>query len=275
MPDKEVDGVVEMLLDATQNFEMKLTAERLFGWHASLFPTGFSGRFRVKVGVWRDDSTGPMQVVSGTFSKERVHFQAPPAERLAEEMRGFLSWFESDSEIDQVLKSGVAHLWFVTLHPFDDGNVRICRAIADLMLARSEQVKERFYSMSSQIRTERNEYYDILERTQKGSMDITGWLEWYLDCLGRAIDQARSIQESVIRKSKFWESLNRLSINERQHKLLNYLLDGFEGKLTSSKWARIAKCSQDTAHRDILDLVEKGILKKDDSGGRSTSYSLF
>lgn len=272
--DREVDGVVEMLLDATQNFDKPLTSERLFGWHAALFPTGWSGMFRIKVGNWRDGSSGPMQVVSGLIGRERAHFQAPPAELLEKEMHGFLEWFERGREIDPVLKSGIAHLWFVTIHPFDDGNGRIARAIADMALARSEQVAERFYSMSAQIRTERKAYYDILEHTQKQTMDITPWLAWYLACLGRAIDGAQTIQAAVLRKARFWDTVATIPINDRQNKVLNRLLDGFEGKLTSSKWAKIAKCSQDTAHRDILDLVERGILKKEPAGGRSTSYSL-
>jgi Fic family protein len=272
--EREVDGVVEMMLDATQNYERPLTAERLFGWHAALFPTGWSGMLRVKVGTWRDASSGPMQVVSGGVGRERVHFEAPPAERIDKDMAQFLSWFEGAQDIDSVLKSGLAHLWFVTIHPFDDGNGRIARAIADMALARSERVTERFYSMSAQIRVDRKSYYEILERTQKGGLDVTAWLQWYLDCLGRAIDGADAIQSAVLRKAHFWESVSTVPINDRQNKVLNLLVDGLEGKLTSSKWAKLAKCSQDTAHRDITDLIERGILKKDDSGGRSTSYSL-
>lgn len=272
--DREVDGVVEMLLDATQHFQQPLTAERLFGWHAALFPTGWSGMSRVNVGCWRDDSDGPMQVVSGAVGRERVHYQAPPAESLKQHMHAFLNCFEHGPAVDPVLKSGIAHLWFVTIHPFDDGNGRIARAIADLSLARSEKIAERFYSMSSQILTEKKAYYDVLEQTQKGTLDITPWLDWYLSCLGRAILGAQAIQESVLRKARFWESISTVPINERQNKVLNMMLDGFEGKLTSSKWAKLARCSQDTAHRDILDLVKRGILKQDLAGGRSTSYSL-
>ncbi|MDZ4835539.1 MAG: Fic family protein [Candidatus Melainabacteria bacterium] len=272
--DREVDGVVEMMLDATQNFAKPLTAERLFGLHAALFPRGWSGMFRIKIGDWRDGSSGPMQVVSGVIGREQVHFQTPPAELVAKEMHAFLEWFEHNHEIDPVLKSGIAHLWFVTIHPFDDGNGRIARAIADMALARSEQVAERFYSMSAQIRTERKGYYDILERTQKRTMDITPWLEWFLACLERSIDGAQAIQAVVLHKAQFWNSLSKLPINNRQNIVLNRLLEGFEGKLTSSKWAKLAKCSQDTAHRDINDLVERGVLKKDQAGGRSTSYSL-
>jgi len=272
--DREVDGVVDMLLDATQNFDRPLTAERLFGWHAALFPTGWSGGFRIKIGSWRDDSGGPMQVVSGAMGRERVHFQAPPAVFLEKEMNKFLGWFANERELDLVIKSGIAHLWFVTIHPFDDGNGRIARAIADLLLAKSERIAQRFYSMSGQISSEREAYYDVLERTQKGNLDITPWLEWYLSCLGRAIARAYEIQDSVLRKARFWESISSVAINERQKKVLNKLLDGFDGKLTSSKWAKINKCSQDTAHRDIQDLVDRGILRKDAAGGRSTSYSL-
>ncbi len=271
--DRQIDGVVEMLLDATQNFDKPLTAPRLFGWHASLFPTGWSGMFQIDVGRWRKGNQ-PIQVVSGAIGKERVHFQAPPAESLEKEMISFLEWFENSREIDPVLKSGIAHLWFVTIHPFDDGNGRIARAIADLALARSEKTNQRFYSMSAQIRTERKAYYEILEQTQKGSSDITRWLEWYIACLGRAIEGAHSIQTAVLKRAHFWSSFAQVALNERQSKVLNILLDKFEGKLTSSKWAKLAKCSQDTAHRDISELVERGILKKDAAGGRSTSYSL-
>ena len=263
-----------MMLDATQNFQSPLTAERLFGWHAALFPTGWSGMHRVKVGGWRDDSTGPMQVVSGVVGREQVHFQAPPAELLANAMRKFFEWFEHGPEIDPVLKSGIAHLWFVTIHPFDDGNGRIARAIADMALARSEQIKQRFYSMSAQIRTERKAYYDVLERTQQGTMDVTPWLEWFFDCLERAIDGAQGTQAAVLRKAQFWEAATVIPINARQRLVLNRLLDCFDGKLTSSKWAKLTKCSQDTALRDILNLVRRGVLTKAESGGRSTSYSI-
>ena len=281
--DREVDGVVEMLLDATQRFDKPLELSRLFGWHAGLFPIGMSGMFPVRLGAWRDDSSGPMQVVSGAIGREKIHFEAPPAVLLDKEMAAFIDWFESAPEIDPVLKSGLAHLWFVTVHPFDDGNGRIARAIADLMLARSEHLTERFYSMSAQIRVERKAYYDILERTQRGSMDVTPWLEWYFACLGRAIAGAQRVHQSVLRKARFWDSVSTNSknqtspsspINLRQSSVLNKLLNGFEGKLTSSKWAKLTKCSQDTAHRDIIDLVERGILKQDAAGGRSTSYSL-
>ena len=272
--DRAVEGVVDMMLDATQNYDQPLTAERLFGWHAALFPTGRSGMARITVGAWRDDKSGPMQIVSGAIGKERVHYQAPEAPRLDREMKGFLDWFNGQARIDQVLKAGIAHLWFVTIHPFDDGNGRIARAIADMALARSEQGAQRFYSMSAQIRQERGAYYDVLEATQEGDLDITAWLEWFLGCLDRAFDGAEQILADVFRKARFWDRHAGATFNNRQRDLLNRLLDGFEGKLTSSKWARLEKCSPDTALRDIADLVERGILKKDAGGGRSTSYSL-
>lgn len=272
--DRNVEGVVEMMLDATENYQDPLTDERLFGWHAALFPTGRRGLQRIRVGNWRDDSSGPMQVVSGPIGKERVHFQAPSADRLPMEMLRFFEWFNGHAPVDPVLKAALAHLWFVTIHPFDDGNGRIARAIADLGLARSEQSTRRFYSMSAQIRLERNDYYAILERTQRGTLEVTGWMQWFLGCLDRAIDGAETTLAGVFRKARFWELHAGESFNDRQQKVLNRLLDGFEGKLTSSKWAKLAKCSQDTAYRDIVDLLKRGILVKDIAGGRSTSYSL-
>ncbi len=272
--DRRVDGVVEMMLDATQHYDQTLTDERLLGWHAALFPTGRSGMSRITVGVWRDDSTGSMQVVSGPLGKERVHFEAVPAARVQAEMTAFLNWFNEPSDIDDVLKAALAHLWFVTIHPFDDGNGRIARAIADMALARSENSPQRFYSMSTQIREERSSYYDILELTQKGTMDVTAWMQWFLGCLGRAIGGAQEILAAVLNKARFWESLQGVTLNKRQALVLNRLLDGFEGKLTTSKYAKLAKCSQDTAHRDILALVERGILTRGPEGGRSTSYAL-
>jgi Fic family protein len=272
--DRNVEGVVEMMLDATRHYDKRLTAERLFGWHGALFPTGRSGMTKINAGAWRDDSTGPMQVVSGAVGKERVHFEAPKAARVDKEMRGFLKWFEGDSKIDAVLKAAQAHLWFVTIHPFDDGNGRIARAIADLALARSEHSSQRFYSMSTQIRQERNDYYQILERTQKGTLDITPWMEWFLGCLGRAIDGAQEMLSAVLSKARFWERIKDVQINDRQRLVLNRLLDGFEGKLTTSKYATLTKCSQDTAHRDIQALVEHRVLVQNPEGGRSTSYSL-
>lgn len=273
--DRDVEGVVEMMLDATTNYVQPLTEERLFAWHASLFPTGRSGMHKIRVGTWRDDSTGPMEVVSGAIGKEKVHYQAPPAERLPHEMAKFLEWFEQLKDTDPLLTAGLAHLWFVTIHPFDDGNGRIARAIADMALARSEKTGQRFYSMSAQIRLERKDYYNTLEQTQKGTLDVTNWQTWFLECLHRAIDGAQDTLGAVMFKAQFWERFAKEPLNERQIKVLNRLLDGFEGKLTTSKWAKLAKCSQDTAYRDILDLVDRGALQKDAGGGRSTSYSLM
>jgi Fic family protein len=273
--DRHVEGVVEMMLDATQRYDEPLTDERLFAWHASMFPTGRSGMAKIKVGAWRDDRSGPMQVVSGPLGRERVHYEAPVAKRLRQGMRTFLHWFNNGGEpLDPVLKAALAHLWFVTIHPFDDGNGRIARAIADMALARSEKSPQRFYSMSAQIREERKAYYDILEATQKGNLDITNWLEWFLACLDRAFDGAESILAAVMKKARFWEVHAGVSFNDRQRVVINRLLNGFEGKLTSSKWAKLAKCSTDTALRDIDDLVKRGVLVKDKAGGRSTSYSL-
>lgn len=272
--DRNVEGVVEMLLDATQNFAEPLTDERLFGWHAALFPTGRSGMARINVGAWRLDEDGPMQVVSGPYGREKVHYQAPVAEFLPHEMTRFLEWFESAPEHDPVIKAAIAHLWYVTIHPFDDGNGRIARAIADMALARSEGSSQRFYSMSAEIRQRRKGYYDILEKTQKGDLDITAWLTWFLDCLGGAISRSEDELQIVLTKARFWEELRDATLNERQRMMLNRLLDGFDGKLTSSKWAQIAKCSQDTALRDIEALISMGILDKEPGGGRSTSYAL-
>ena len=273
--DLHVEGLVEMMLDATRRYQEPLTKERLFDWHAAMFPTGRSGMSRITVGAWRTDSAGPMQVVSGPLGRENVHFEAPPASLLDREMEMFLRWLEEEAESDPVLKAARAHLWFVTIHPFDDGNGRLARAIADMMLARSEQSSQRFYSMSTQIRLERKGYYEILERTQSGSLDITAWCEWFLECLSRAIHGAQDTLSSVLHKADFWERLRSEAVNPRQRKMLNLILDGeFRGKLTTSKWAKMTKCSQDTAHRDILDLIERGALKKDPGGGRSTSYSL-
>jgi len=271
--DRHVDGIVEMMLDATQNYKSDLDAERLFGWHASLFPTGRSGMTRIVVGNWRDNpKEDPMQVVSGAMGREKVHYQAPDSDRLEKEMRYFLDWFNSEQRLDPLLKAAIAHFWFVTIHPFDDGNGRISRAIADMQLSRADGTKSRFYSMSGQIRLERNKYYDILEKSQSGNLDITFWLEWFLSCLARAIEATDGILESVILKAKVLGKAELGTFNDRQQKLLTLLMDGFDGKLTSSKWAKIAKCSQDTASRDIQDLVDKGILVKGIAGGRSTNY---
>jgi len=273
--DRNVEGVVEMVLDATLHCAAALTTERLFGWHAALFPTGFSGMSRINVGGWRDDASGAMQVVSGPIGRQRVHFEAPPAARVDGEMDRFLDWVNSDSGEPPLLKAGLAHLWFVTLHPFDDGNGRIARAVGDLLLARADGSPQRFYSLSAQIQRERSDYYDILERTQQGTLDITGWLDWFLGALHRAVANAQQTVDAVLLKSRFWQRWTGTPMNERQLKLLNRLLDGFDGKLTTSKWAAIAKCSPDTALRDISELLALGALKKSDSGGRSTSYELL
>ncbi|WP_048849077.1 Fic family protein [Tanticharoenia sakaeratensis] len=272
--DRDVEGVVEMMLDATGHYARSLTEERLFAWHAALFPTGRNGMSRILVGKWRDDRTGPMQVVSGPIGREKIHYEAPAASRVPAEMQAFLNWCNTEQNLDPVLKAAIAHLWFVTIHPFEDGNGRMARAIGDLMLARSEQTDQRFYSLSAQIRHERKEYYAILEATQKGDMDITPWLYWFLGALDRAFDHAELVLRKVMQKSRFWDNLAGQSINDRQRLMLNRLLDGFEGKLTSSKWAKLAKTSPDTALRDINDLVERGILYKEAAGGRSTSYVL-
>lgn len=272
--ERDVEGVVEMMLDATQEFDQPLSEERLFAWHASLFPTGRSGMRKLRVGAWRDDEAGPMQVVSGPVGRERVHYVAPPARQLADEMKAFLVWFNAETPVDPVLKSGLAHFWFVTVHPFDDGNGRIARAISDMMLARSENSVRRFYSMSTQIRAERDAYYDRLEASQRDGIDVTAWLAWFLDCHSRAVDGAQRMLGKVLSKARFWEQVSGQALNERQIKVLNRLLDGFEGKLTSSKWAKLAKCSQDTAQRDIVDLMQRGVLSRSAAGGRSTSYDL-
>lgn len=271
---RKVDGVVEMMLDATQNFELPLSAERLFDWHAALFPTGRSGLRRIPVGAWRSAQAGPMQVVSGPIGRETVHFEAPAADRLEREMERFLEWFDSPPSLDPVLKAGVAHFWFVTLHPFEDGNGRIARAIGDMGLARADGIPERFYSLSSQIESERKEYYLQLERAQRGGLDLTGWLSWFIACLERAIAAADETLAGVLRKAKFWRRAHTHPLNERQRTVLERLLDGFEGYLTNSKYSKLAKCSSDSALRDIRDLVECGLLVRNEGGGRSTSYRL-
>lgn len=272
--DRRVDGVVEMTLEAARGWAEPLTVARLLGWHEALFPRAASGAARIRIGAWRDDAKGPMQVVSGALGRERVHFEAPPAARVPAELDAFLDWANGSESVDPLLRAGLAHLWFVTIHPFDDGNGRVARAIADWALASSEGSPRRFYSMSAQIRRERKDYYDVLERTQKGGLDVTDWLAWFLACLDRAVAGAEESLKAVFAKDRFWRERSAVALNERQRLMLNKLLDGFAGKLTSSKWAKIAKCSQDTAQRDIQDLVEKGVLVKDAAGGRSTSYSL-
>lgn len=294
--DRHVEGVVEMVLDASANSQAPVTRERLFGWHASLFPTGYSGLSKINVGAWRDDASGPMQVVSGPIGRQRVHFEAPPADRLDVETSRFFDWINNTTTEPPLIKAGLGHLWLVTLHPFDDGNGRIARAIGDLLLARADGSPQRFYSLSAQIQRERKAYYEILERTQKNlsganfraspaggrhrdvpdnrSMDVTEWLAWFLDALHRAVDQAQLTLDAVLTKTRFWQRWATMPLSERQVKLLNKLLEGFEGKLTSSKWAAIAKCSPDTALRDINDLLTRGVLRKTEAGGRSTSYEL-
>ena len=272
--ERNVDGVVDMLIDATQNFNDILSKERLFDWHFALFPTGRSGMFKIQVGTWRNDTTGPMQVVSGAMGKEKVHFEAPNSDLIEKEMEVFLNWINSNKSVEPVIKAGIAHLWFITIHPFEDGNGRISRAITDMLLARADGIAQRYYSMSSQIRLERKEYYEILEKTQQGSLDITEWLVWFLNCLLNAIKSSEIILNKVLYKHKFWSKYASEIQNERQKRMLNKLLDGFTGKLTTSKWAKINKCSQDTALRDIQFLIKKGIMQKENAGGRSTNYEL-
>lgn len=269
---RSVDGVVEMTLDATRRFSEPLTSERLFGWHAALFPTGWSGMSRVHVGAWR---TGEMQVVSGPIGGERVHYEAPSSERVASEMARFLQWFNAaQTDLDPVLKAGLAHLWFVTIHPFDDGNGRIARALTDLLLARADGTSERIYSVSAAIQRERARYYEVLEETQKGTLDVTAWLSWFLGCLGRALDSADGILAKTRHRGRVWQVAEAHPLNERQRAVLRRLLDDFDGKLTSSKYAKLAKCSQDSATRDLQQLVQYGVLEKSPEGGRSTSYRL-
>ncbi len=272
--DRHVEGVVEMMLDATQNCYEELGAERLYAWHAALFPTGRSGMYKIDTGKWRSDSTGPIQVVSGALGKEKVHFEAPASQRLPYEMEKYITWFNTDHEFDPILKAAIAHIWFLSIHPFEDGNGRIARALTDLLLARADGSTQRFYSMSAQIRVERKQYYNVLERTQKGNLDITDWISWFLQCLLHALKSTQLTLNRVLYKAEFWQRNATTLLNTRQSKILNNLLDGFEGKLSSSKWAKIGKCSRDTAIRDINDLMAKGILQRDDSGGRSTGYVL-
>lgn len=272
--DRHVEGVVDMVLDATTHSATPVTESRLFGWHAALFPTGYSGMSRIAVGAWRTDASGPMQVVSGPIGRQRAHFEAPPAARLANEVGRFLAWLNAAPVEPLLIRAGLAHLWFVTLHPFDDGNGRIARALGDLVLARADRSPQRFYSLSAQIQRERDVYYDVLERTQRGSLDVTEWLAWFLNALGRAVDHAHTTLDAVLVKARFWQRCAGFAMNERQVKVMNRLLDGFEGKLTTTKWAALATCSQDTALRDITELVEHGVLLRSSSGGRSTSYEL-
>lgn len=272
--ERHIEGIVEMMLDATQNFDIPVTKHRLFGWYSALFPTGWSNMYKITVADWRQDITGPMQVISGPMGKEKVHFQAPSSERIEGEMQKFLDWFENEKQLDLVLKASIAHLWFVTIHPFDDGNGRITRAITDMVLSRSDKSFRRFYSMSAQIRIERKQYYEMLEKTQKGNSDITDWILWFLQCLINSIASTQDFLAKTLFKAEFWKLNSSTILSERQKKIINRLLDGFEGKLTSSKWARINKCSQDTALRDIQDLIAKNILQKEAGGGRSSNYEL-
>lgn len=271
---ERLEGLVTMMMDATQHFEQDLTKERLFQWHASIFPTGFSGRIPIRTGQWRNDTAGPMQVVSGALGRERVHFQAPPSQHIDDEMNRFLDWFNRESKTDWVIKAAIAHLWFLTIHPFDDGNGRIARALSDLMLARSDEQSSRFYCMSVQIRKERSAYYRILERTQRGDMNVTAWVEWFLQALAKAIEHSDSILEKVLIRHSFYIKNSETNLNDRQKKMVRALLEDFSGVLTSTKWAKMNKCSPDTALRDIQDLIGKGILEKKEKGGRSTQYDL-
>jgi Fic family protein len=273
-PNREIEGVVEMMIDATREFDVPLTKERLFGWHAALFPTGRSGMHRITVGAWRTGEAGPMRVVSGPIGREQVYFEAPEAERLEAEMMRFLQWFNAPSEVDPVLKAGIAHFWFVTIHPFADGNGRIARAIAEMALSQADGTKERFYSMSSGIEASRGEYYLELESAQRGNIDITKWLAWFLECLDRTIEGSDETLGSVLHKAKLWHRINRHPVNERQRKVINRMLDEFRGDLTTSKYAKLARCSNDTALRDVRELLDRGILVKNPGGGRSTSYRL-
>jgi Fic family protein len=273
--DRRTEGVVEMMLDATERYNVPLSAERLFGWHAALFPTGYSHLQRLRTGAWRDDADGPMEVVSGPMGRYRVHYQAPPADRLDHEMEQFLVWFTGNAPMDGVLRAGLAHVWFVTIHPFEDGNGRIARAIADQALAQAEHSRQRYYSMSSQIRTERSTYYDMLEQTQRGDLDITEWLLWFLGCFSRAFDGAHAVYAHVLRKAKFWQAYGQTSFTERQTKVLNCYLDGFEGMLTARKWAAIGKCSPASALRDITDLLDRGVLRRNAGGSKNASYDVW
>ena len=273
-PDRKIDGIVEMMLDALRNHAIPLAQQRLFGWHAALFPTGWSGLHKITIGDWRTDSAGPMQVVSGPIERPKVHYEAPPAKRVGSEIEQFLVWFNQTPPMDGLLRSAIAHLWFVTIHPFDDGNGRIARTIADLALAQMEGTGQRFYSMSAQIQRERGHYYEILERTQRGSLDITAWLSWFVQCYGRAIDAAEVAAQGVLGKAEFWRRFTSEPMSARQKAVLNRFMDGFEGNLSAKKWAAIGKCSVDTAQRDINDLLERGVLVRNPGGSKRTSYSV-
>ncbi len=272
---RDVEGIVEMMLDATQQFSKPLAKDRLLDWHAALFPTGRSGMHKITVGGWRTIEAGPMQVVSGPIGKEKVHFEAPAAERLDKEMEAFLAWIAGEDDTDPVIRAGIAHLWFVTIHPFEDGNGRIARAIGDMALARADGTPDRFYSLSSQIEAERKQYYDQLETQQRATPDITNWLSWFLDCLGRAISNDETTLGNVMFKAHLWYTINQKPVNDRQRLIINRMLeDGFEGFMNTSKYAKLSKCSNDTALRDIQELKERGIFIQNPGGGRSTSYRL-
>ncbi len=276
--DQKVEGLVEILLDATISYSKKMTPERIWGWHAALFPTGYSGMVKISAGRWRDDSKGPMQVISGPIGQEKVHFEAPPAKKLDKEMQTFLSWINEKSQLDGIIRAGLAHIWFVTIHPFDDGNGRIARTLTDMLLARDENNPKRFYSLSSQIMAERNEYYEILKATQSGTGDITEWLKWFLECMNRAILNSNILLKKIMTKARFWQNFAQVRLHERQTKVINRLLDagagGFEGGLKNKKYIGIAHTSRATAQRELADLVNKGILIKMPGGGRSASYDL-
>lgn len=274
LEDRLVEGIVAMTLDAAGNFNSPLTPERLFGWQAALFPTGYSELRKIKTGGWRDDADGPMRVLSGPVGREKVHFQAPPAERVEAEMQAFLAWFNEPLTIDGIVHAALAHLWFVTIHPFDNGNGRIARALADMSLARSEHSPQRFYSLAGEISRERPAYYASLEGAQKGDLDITKRLLWFIECFSRAIDAAEVGCADVLRKADFWLRHATVSLNDRQKKVLNRLLDGFEGKLTARKWAALAKCSMPTAQRDIKELIDRGLLTRNEGGSKNTSYNI-
>ncbi len=276
---QQADGMVEILLDATINHEQELTADRLFGWHAALFPTGYSGMRQIRIAAWRDDRNGPMRVVSGPIGREKVHYQAPPADRLESEMKKFFTWWhKSRNEVDGILRAGVAHLWFVAVHPFDDGNGRIARTLTDMALARDENLSTRFYSLSSQIMAERAVYYEVLERTNKRNVDITEWLKWFLECMSRAILRSNELLSNIMQKARFWKRYAQSDLNDRQRKAINRLLEagpgGFEGGMTNRKYAGITHISRATAQRELADLVTKGILRTNPGGGRSASYDL-
>ncbi len=273
-PDRRVDGLVEMMLDAMHNHARPLTVERLHGWQAALFPTGYSGLRKITVGHWRTDGDGPMQVVSGPEGRQKVHYQALPATTIDQEMAGFLAWFNQPPALDGLLRSAIAHLWFVTIHPFEDGNGRLARAIADLALAQMEGTGQRFYSVSARIQQDRNRYYEVLERTQKGDLEITGWLTWFVEAFSHAVDAAMDQNQAVLRKAVFWQRFGEEPLTARQKSILNRFMDGFEGKLTARKWATLGKCSVDTANRDINDLLARGLLTRNPGGGKRTSYSV-